>query len=152
MNASLQSVDHPLRGKYRDGETLGAEITELCGYIYAATYQLLLKIREFDENEYWGVGGVCRDLHANRASSGSDSRSLPGCCPRYRGNIAPGTALQGQGMPVPGVYAYAIHRWASHQTLGRRWRNDGLGPCGGAPVSVPRTATPITNVMDKPLN
>lgn len=54
MNASLQSVDHPLHGKYRDGETLGAEITELCSYIYAATYQLLLKIREFDENEYWG--------------------------------------------------------------------------------------------------
>ena len=38
MNASLQSVDHPLHRKYRDGEKLGAEITELCSYIYAATY------------------------------------------------------------------------------------------------------------------
>lgn len=63
MNASLQSVDHPLHGTYRDGEKLGAEITELCSYIYAATYQLLLKIREFDENEYWGVGGVCSCAH-----------------------------------------------------------------------------------------
>jgi hypothetical protein len=63
MNASLQSVGHPLHSKYREGDRLAAEITELCSYIYAATYQLLLKIREFDENEYRGVGGVCSCAH-----------------------------------------------------------------------------------------
>jgi len=63
MNASLQPIDHPLHSKYVEGDKLGAEITELCSYIYAATYQLLLKIREFDENEYWAVGGVCSCAH-----------------------------------------------------------------------------------------
>ena len=63
MNASLQPSDHPLHSKYVEGDKLGAEITELCSYIYAATYQLLVKIREFDENEYWGVGGVCSCAH-----------------------------------------------------------------------------------------
>ena len=35
-------VYHP---RYLRSEVLGNEITELCGYIYAATYQLLVKIR-----------------------------------------------------------------------------------------------------------
>ena len=36
-----------------DSEKLGDEITELCGYIYAATHHLLELIREFDELRYW---------------------------------------------------------------------------------------------------
>ena len=32
---------------------LGAEITELCSYIYAAEHRLLTLIREFDENKGW---------------------------------------------------------------------------------------------------
>ena len=32
---------------------LGDEITELCGYIHAASAHLLNLIREFDENRYW---------------------------------------------------------------------------------------------------
>ena len=63
MNIALQTVDHPLHARYAEGDRLGAEITELCSYIYAATYQLLVKIREFDENEYWAVGGVCSCAH-----------------------------------------------------------------------------------------
>ena len=63
MNIALQTVDHPLHARYAEGNRLGAEITELCSYIYAATYQLLVKIREFDENEYWAVGGVCSCAH-----------------------------------------------------------------------------------------
>jgi hypothetical protein len=39
------------------------EITELCGYIYAATYQLLVKIREFDQNQLWAGVGVCSCAH-----------------------------------------------------------------------------------------
>jgi len=63
MRTALQTVDHPLHRRYTEGDRLGAEITELCGYIYAATYQLLVKICEFDENEYWAVGGVCSCAH-----------------------------------------------------------------------------------------
>jgi hypothetical protein len=44
-------------------EQLGNEITELSSYIYAATYQLLVKIHEFDRDEYWRQGGMCSCAH-----------------------------------------------------------------------------------------
>lgn len=44
-------------------QALGNEITELCSYLYAAEYQLLLKIREFDENGYWGGPGLASCAH-----------------------------------------------------------------------------------------
>ena len=50
MNTTLASspdVPHPF---YDESARLGAEITELCAYIHAATYRLLTLIREFDEN------------------------------------------------------------------------------------------------------
>jgi hypothetical protein len=34
--------------RYRRSDELGNEITVLCAYIFAATYQLLEKIRQFD--------------------------------------------------------------------------------------------------------
>ena len=41
--AQIQSVtNHPLHSKYIDSEILGAEITELCSYIYAATQSAYL--------------------------------------------------------------------------------------------------------------
>ena len=40
-----------------DADLLGAEITELCSYICAATCHLLDLIREFDERQYWGGAG-----------------------------------------------------------------------------------------------
>ncbi len=48
---------------YDESEKLGAEITELCGYIYAATFRLLTLIREFDEKNYWGLPGLCSCAH-----------------------------------------------------------------------------------------
>jgi hypothetical protein len=49
--------------RYEYADRVSDEITELCGYIYAATYQLLLKIREFDQNQLWapreGAGCQC---------------------------------------------------------------------------------------------
>jgi hypothetical protein len=39
------------------------EITELCAYLFAAEYQLLVKIREFDENGYWGGPGLSSCAH-----------------------------------------------------------------------------------------
>jgi len=58
--ASLPDVPHPF---YDESARLGAEITELCTYIHAATYRLLTLIREFDENEYWGLPGLCSCAH-----------------------------------------------------------------------------------------
>jgi len=51
---------HP---RYAAGEKLGAEITALCGHIYAKTYRLLELIREFDEKGYWELPGLCSTAH-----------------------------------------------------------------------------------------
>jgi len=51
---------HP---QYRRSEELGQEITELCGYIYAATYRLLEMIREFDSQGLWQVDGIGSCAH-----------------------------------------------------------------------------------------
>jgi hypothetical protein len=42
---------------------LGAEITELFGLITAATYELLVKIREFDQAKLWESEGLCSCAH-----------------------------------------------------------------------------------------
>lgn len=44
-------------------DLLGAEITELCAHIYAATYRLLAKIAEFDANRCWEPQGFCSCAH-----------------------------------------------------------------------------------------
>jgi hypothetical protein len=51
------SIHFDPRFEQTEAERLGAEITELCGYIYAATYHLLNLIREFDERRYWEEQG-----------------------------------------------------------------------------------------------
>jgi hypothetical protein len=44
-------------------DRLAAQITSLCGHLYAETYRLLCLIREFDEQGYWEVEGVCSCAH-----------------------------------------------------------------------------------------
>ncbi len=44
-------------------DQLGAEITELCSYIYAAESRLLTLIHEFDEKEYWAKQGLISCAH-----------------------------------------------------------------------------------------
>jgi hypothetical protein len=61
-SAHLTLAEAPL-SFYDESEKLGAEITELCSYIYAATYRLLTLIREFDEKQYWGLPGLCSCAH-----------------------------------------------------------------------------------------
>jgi hypothetical protein len=56
-------MKQPNPGFYERAETLANEITELCSYLYAAEFQLLLKIREFDENGYWGGPGLMSCAH-----------------------------------------------------------------------------------------
>ena len=58
--AAVEPLLHP---RYVRSEELGREITELCGYIYAATYQLLVKIREFDQEGLWKLEGICSCAH-----------------------------------------------------------------------------------------
>jgi hypothetical protein len=38
---------------YAQSEKLAEEIAELASYIFAATYQLLTLIREFDQQNHW---------------------------------------------------------------------------------------------------
>ncbi len=56
-------VASSLHPKYRRSDELGKEITELCGFINAATSQLLTMIREFDQEGLWQLGGVCSCAH-----------------------------------------------------------------------------------------
>jgi Domain of unknown function (DUF222)/HNH endonuclease len=60
---ALRSIETHLHPDYVNGKKLGAEITELCAYIYAATYRLLVLIREFDEKELWAEPGLCSCAH-----------------------------------------------------------------------------------------
>jgi len=57
---TLQPRSHHARS---DGERLGAEITELCSYIYAAEARLLALIREFDDKQYWAEPGLYSCAH-----------------------------------------------------------------------------------------
>jgi len=48
---------------YAQSEKLAAEITELASYIFAANYQLLTLIREFDEQNHWERLGMAHWLN-----------------------------------------------------------------------------------------
>ena len=59
------AVAHELKNhpSYAEGEQLGAEISELCGYLYAATYRLLVLIRKFDDAGHWQLPGLVSCAH-----------------------------------------------------------------------------------------
>jgi len=57
------NVQFDPRFEQTEWETLGAEITELCAYIYAATHHLLELICEFDEKQYWAELGFQSCAH-----------------------------------------------------------------------------------------
>jgi len=59
----MSAAEPLLHPRYRRSQELGEAITELYGYITAATHDLLVMIREFDEQELWKVGGVCSTAH-----------------------------------------------------------------------------------------
>jgi hypothetical protein len=60
---TVTALKQPNPGSCERAEALANEITELCSYLYAAEYQLLMKIREFDENGYWGGPGLMSCAH-----------------------------------------------------------------------------------------
>ena len=60
---TVTALKHSNPGFHERADALANEITELCSYLYAAEFQLLLKIREFDENGYWGGPGLNSCAH-----------------------------------------------------------------------------------------
>ena len=58
--AATEPLRHPSCAR---SEVLGREITELSSFIDAATYQLLVKIREFDRDGLWKLHGICSCAH-----------------------------------------------------------------------------------------
>ena len=63
MSTAIQIFEDPAESTPSDADQLGAEITELCSYIYAAESRLLTLIHEFDEKEYWAGQGLCSCAH-----------------------------------------------------------------------------------------
>jgi len=63
VNAEMSPNNVLVHPKYVHSEALGNEITELYGLITAATYELLVKIREFDEKGLWQLDGLCSCAH-----------------------------------------------------------------------------------------
>ncbi len=63
MSTAIALATPQPESTHSDAEQLGAEITELCSYLYAAEARLLTLIREFDEKEYWAQLGLCSCAH-----------------------------------------------------------------------------------------
>jgi len=63
VSTAIALLENPAESARLRAEKLGAEITELCSYIYAAEYRLLTLIREFDKKEYWAQQGLCSCAH-----------------------------------------------------------------------------------------
>jgi hypothetical protein len=59
----MSATEPRLHPKYVRAKALGLEITELFGYITAATYDLLVMIREFDAEGLWQDAGICSCAH-----------------------------------------------------------------------------------------
>ena len=63
MSPAIAILENKAESTCSDAEQLGAEITELCSYIYAAESRLLTLIHQFDEKEYWAEQGLCSCAH-----------------------------------------------------------------------------------------
>lgn len=59
----MSAAEPLLHPRYVRSKELGEEITELFGYITAATCDLLSKIREFDQEGLWKLEGICSCAH-----------------------------------------------------------------------------------------
>ena len=51
------------RNAASDAENLSQRITELCGYINVATYELLIMLAEFDRKQFWAEDGFQSCAH-----------------------------------------------------------------------------------------
>lgn len=63
MSTAIAIRQDPAEAACSDARQLGAEITELCSYIYAAESRLLMLIHEFDKKKYWADLGLHSCAH-----------------------------------------------------------------------------------------
>ena len=63
VSTAIALLENTPQTNYSDAEKLGAEITELCSYIYAAESRFLSLIHEFDEKGYWAGQGLFSCAH-----------------------------------------------------------------------------------------
>jgi len=63
VNAALSTPLAERYPAYAQSEKLAAEITKLAAYIFAATYQLLTLIHEFDQHNHWERLGMASCAH-----------------------------------------------------------------------------------------
>jgi len=63
VSPAISTAEPQLHTHYAESEKLGDQITELCSYLYAATYRLLVLIHEFDKQGYWELPGLCSCAH-----------------------------------------------------------------------------------------
>jgi hypothetical protein len=63
VNAAFSTPLDERYSAYAQSEKLAEEITELASYIFAATYQLLTLIREFDQQKHWEYLGMASCAH-----------------------------------------------------------------------------------------
>ena len=63
MSTAVALATPQPRSSTSSAEQLGAEITELCSYLFASEARLLMLIREFDQKEYWAQLGLCSCAH-----------------------------------------------------------------------------------------
>ncbi len=63
MSAQVAILESHPDATHSEAELLGAEITRLCSYIYAAEARLLDLIRRFDERKHWQDLGLCSCAH-----------------------------------------------------------------------------------------
>jgi len=63
VSTAIALLETTSRSTNSDAEKLGAEITELCSYIYAVESRFLSLIREFDEKGYWAQQGLFSCAH-----------------------------------------------------------------------------------------
>jgi len=63
VSTAIAIHENPEESTCSHADQLGAEITELCSYIYAAESRLLSLIHKFDEKQYWAKLGLCSCAH-----------------------------------------------------------------------------------------
>jgi hypothetical protein len=107
VSTAIQIFEDPAESTCRDADQLGAEITELCSYIYAAESRLLTLIREFDEKEFWAQQGLCSCAHWLNFKCGIGMNAA-----REKVRVAHALA---------GLYEYPVCRRTPHTALGGRW-------------------------------
>ena len=131
MSIAVQIFEDSTESTLSEADQLGAEITELCSYIYAAESRLLTLIREFDEKQFWAQQGLCSCAHWLNFKCGIGMNAA-----REKVRVAHALAklpkVSVRFANAPANYNWRAHRILNVQGLQRCW-NLQLTRCGPAP-------------------